>query len=365
MLPVSSVVEIYISAMIFQEEVIPTLILFGLGLGLLLALGVLARRESHPARFFLVGLFTAFAFSLVPSLFHSLGRIVSPAALNLGKTAQFVLGPLALFYVRALRGVPVRRRRLLHFFPGILAAVLAWFVFPPDVYPRDHQDHARWLLRHPLGLVASLHLILYLTGALFEVRGWRGPAPARRSLSIVLALYILGMSFGLAGMLLEAGHRLAHMAIAGLVPVLAFHFILLMRQPALLGQSRSSPERSQGPPRLDAGEIGRVRGELRRLMETERLFLDEDLSLGRLAAELKLTQHQLSWFINEDLGENFYSLVNRYRVDAARKMLREEPERTVLSIALAVGFNSKSSFHTAFTRLTGQTPAAYRKNPEV
>ena len=74
-----------------------------------------------------------------------------------------------------------------------------------------------------------------------------------------------------------------------------------------------------------------------------------------------MTQHQLSQFLNQHYNKNYNNFVNSYRIEDARKLLVDEPERNTLSIALAVGFNSYSAFHSAFRKVTGISPAEYRK----
>ncbi len=100
--------------------------------------------------------------------------------------------------------------------------------------------------------------------------------------------------------------------------------------------------------------------DLERVMEDEKLYADEDLSLERVAATLGVTAEQLSELLNNIIGSDFRSYVNRFRVDAARRLLVEEPGRGILSIAFAVGFNSKTSFNRNFKQLVGSTPADYR-----
>ena len=70
--------------------------------------------------------------------------------------------------------------------------------------------------------------------------------------------------------------------------------------------------------------------------------------------------HYVSQVINQDLGSNFYELVNQRRIERAMQLLMEPPNRTILEIALSVGYNSKSTFNTAFRRQTGVTPTEYR-----
>ncbi len=100
---------------------------------------------------------------------------------------------------------------------------------------------------------------------------------------------------------------------------------------------------------------------LHELMEFEHLYADEDLSLGRLAEALDISSHQLSEILNSRLDVSFKNFVNGFRVKAAQRMLVEEPDRTVLSIAGAVGFASKSSFNAEFARIAGVSPSEFRR----
>ncbi|RHX86228.1 helix-turn-helix domain-containing protein [Leptospira stimsonii] len=104
-----------------------------------------------------------------------------------------------------------------------------------------------------------------------------------------------------------------------------------------------------------------IQKKLNECMEQRQLYKQEDLTLKELADSVSITSHQLSEFLNEKIRMNFPSFINQYRISEAKKILLNEPERTVLSIAYEVGFNSKSSFNQAFLRFTGKTPKEYRK----
>ncbi len=107
---------------------------------------------------------------------------------------------------------------------------------------------------------------------------------------------------------------------------------------------------------------------LQELMEEEQIYRQFDLKLNEIAALLLITPHQLSEFINDQMGMNFTSYINHYRVEEAKKLLIEEPEKNTLAIAFDVGFGSKQSFNAIFKQQTGMTPSTYRKNhlhPEI
>jgi AraC-like DNA-binding protein len=105
----------------------------------------------------------------------------------------------------------------------------------------------------------------------------------------------------------------------------------------------------------------RIRRKLETLLAEHAIYKRSDLSLGALSAALKESPHYVSQVINQDLNTSFHDLVNRYRVEHAKRLLRASPQETVLDIAMDVGFNSKSAFHAAFRRMTGTTPTEFRK----
>lgn len=98
-------------------------------------------------------------------------------------------------------------------------------------------------------------------------------------------------------------------------------------------------------------------------MTRERVFLDPELSLPRLADRLGCSVNHLSQAINAGHSMSFFDYINRFRVTEAAKMLRsgECQFPAILDVALSVGFNSTSTFYTAFKKATGQTPAKYRR----
>ena len=95
-------------------------------------------------------------------------------------------------------------------------------------------------------------------------------------------------------------------------------------------------------------------------MVQDRLYENENLSLASAAEQLNVSSQQLSELVNTNFDMSFPRYVRQHRVEAAKQLLADEPESSVLSVSLATGFKSQSSFYTAFKEHTGQTPAAFR-----
>jgi len=99
---------------------------------------------------------------------------------------------------------------------------------------------------------------------------------------------------------------------------------------------------------------------LNRVMSEQKPFLKTEFSLPDLAQQLGTSVHTLSQTINERLGKSFFEMVAEYRVEEAKKLLKDQPNIKVEEIAEQVGYNSKSSFNTVFKKLTGSTPSEFR-----
>lgn len=99
---------------------------------------------------------------------------------------------------------------------------------------------------------------------------------------------------------------------------------------------------------------------LQHILSHEKPFLQSDFSLPQLAERLKLSVHAVSQIINEGLGKSFFEMTAECRVEAAKQLLKDQRNIKIEEIAEQVGYNSKSSFNTAFKKLTGMTPSEFR-----
>jgi AraC-like DNA-binding protein len=103
---------------------------------------------------------------------------------------------------------------------------------------------------------------------------------------------------------------------------------------------------------------------LKKHMIKEEPYLDASLTIEDLSKQLNFETKDLSILINHHLNQHFFDFVNGYRIRKAMKILQnpEKSDLTILEILYDVGFNSKSSFNTAFKKYTGKTPTEYRKS---
>lgn len=97
-------------------------------------------------------------------------------------------------------------------------------------------------------------------------------------------------------------------------------------------------------------------------LDDEHPFIEPDFQLSDLARHIECSAVQTSQIINRHFGRSFPQLLRDRRVALAKELLHTHPaSSSVLDIALASGFNSKSAFNAAFKNATGETPSAFRK----
>lgn len=100
------------------------------------------------------------------------------------------------------------------------------------------------------------------------------------------------------------------------------------------------------------------------VLDTPELVFSPDFNLDVLSAQVGSNTKYVSVVINETYGKNFKTILNERRIREAVHLLTEDDKyknATMMTIALAVGYKSATNFIAAFKRVTGMTPALYKK----
>lgn len=346
-------------------------------LALVFAVGELLVAEVRKQNLLLGAIFLGFAlllmraWLLLTERMHHLAPIFETTV-----PVVFFLGPmLRSFLQQRVVGDATDSRLLLHFIPGFLSVLLllpGWLESPEaklarieSIYRGEPHGHSVYLF--PLGM---LHIIIYMAWTFYDIYSnlsletLKKEGVVRASL-IFPVLVTVGSTIALVAVLSGQYHFLGvSITIVALnAPVVYFvqrRYPLFFHDLETIVQREKHKNRYQKS-RLVGVNVEDLEKRLQSVMEEQEAFRDEDLSLPDLAARLDISAHQLSEYINHNLDLNFSRFVNRYRVDAACRILLAEPRRTVLSVAYDVGFNSKSTFNDAFARHTGMSPGQYRR----
>lgn len=106
-----------------------------------------------------------------------------------------------------------------------------------------------------------------------------------------------------------------------------------------------------------------LKDQLNELMLKDEPYLDTELDLMNLSKQLQVSSNHLSYVINNGFNENFYSYINKFRIEKAKKLLdnKKTNHLSIIGVAYESGFSSKTSFNTTFKKMTGSTPSEFKK----
>ncbi len=111
------------------------------------------------------------------------------------------------------------------------------------------------------------------------------------------------------------------------------------------------------------GKLREILNQMENLLESEKMFMQSDITIEKLSNRLNIHSRYLSQIINETYGMNFPNFINKLRVQEAVRMFSDDQYQhySIEGICREVGFQSKSSFNAAFKKFTGVTPGYFRK----
>ncbi|SNR31648.1 transcriptional regulator, AraC family [Maribacter sedimenticola] len=102
-----------------------------------------------------------------------------------------------------------------------------------------------------------------------------------------------------------------------------------------------------------------LKSQLEDLLEKDKIYLDNTLTLAKLAKNMNVDRYSLSQVINQELNKNFYELINDYRIKEAVSIIESKQEIQVVDLIYESGFNNKVSFYKAFKKRLDMTPKDY------
>ena len=290
-------------------------------------------------------------------------------------TMLYLFGPLLYlaYFIVVHPGKEFPEKLIKFFIPAILSLIPDfYFLIQPHEWKNSllenfysNKNVSEIILTKILLTGACLQIIIYLISLLIKIiPAWSpGEKSSILNITIIYSMSSIGATVFLLAGFISSSLTLIKITstITGLCLICAY--ILGQRYPGFLQLLKIEvKERHYKKSLLNGIDTESICREMDSLMKNEKLYIDENITLKNLAERMGITLHQLSQLLNEKLNVNFYTFINKYRIEEARRMLTEEPDRSIITIAYAVGFNSKSSFYEAFSKFTGKTPYKFRKD---
>ncbi|MCB0488132.1 MAG: AraC family transcriptional regulator [Cyclobacteriaceae bacterium] len=267
--------------------------------------------------------------------------------MNVGFAAHALLGPLFLIYIQSLfQKSPKRILVILQFIPALVILAFSSILSLDDFWYRGGYSALLYYTLIYLALgwslvvvsrkakpLASVILILLTTITIFQVSYFSN--------------YILRLTP------YEAG------AVVHSLLIYLISFLVLKDNNVFNIQKKKKYDNLN----LSTDEIDRYKKKLIDVIENQKPFLNTNFSLAQCASLTGIPTYILSYVLSNALNQNFVNLINSYRVEEAKKLLADSSKQhiSIAGVAHDCGFNTLSSFNSAFKKFTGITPSDYRK----
>jgi AraC-like DNA-binding protein len=311
---------------------------------------------------------------------------------NFSEAFGFLLAPLLFLYIVTSTGKEYRPSQLLHFLPFIFWAAYSI----PDYIQSDafkyncYLDvyHPEWERLQvivtqdpdPMGLrtyvneMLIFQLLLYLAASFIEIHGSfkkkgkrffsKGIKPESwlRDFTFIVTLMVIVLILVKLFYFKDLGDYLIASFIS--ISIYATYIYILMHS-SFFRESVSMvlyEGKKYAKSSLDEEQKDSLLAGLKVLMEEEKYFMDNLVSLPEVSKKLKVSVHHLSQAINEHFNQGFFEYIARYRIEEAKNILRDPSKQNLIieEVAEEVGYNSKSAFNKAFKKITGKTPSQFR-----
>ena len=336
-----------------------------------------SEKKKSAINYFIALLYFLMACLLIYFWSFRFGSIYSfPYLIYSDLAVTFAIGPAAYLYIIRVAGTNKRfsLSSLLHFIPVVITmitlliyniaddSILKYYLTVRPEYPNYSENLPIYLL----SIVADISLFLYFFLSIKKIYNLIASEKFKSNKELHMVFYIF-MAVTVSSSLLLYAHYLRNDLLIALISGIngllgVYYFLFSYRHPEYTQMIIKKQKGLRTAAALsEAVNFPRIMEDLTTLMETEYLYRDPEISIQSLSNSLEISSSSLSLILNEKLGINFRTFINRYRLEEARKLLAENNGKSVLEIAFFTGFNSKTSFNTLFSKATGLTPTEYRR----
>ncbi|HEY1405594.1 MAG TPA: AraC family transcriptional regulator, partial [Spirochaetota bacterium] len=278
--------------------------------------------------------------------------------------SAFLLGFTLYIYVVAYIREEFRFKKWFIVPIGVAIIAMTYYsviVIAPDAIPRFLRDYALAMAESCINLV-----FFVLTGIVFIRYCLAGERPVSKRKVIWLLFLISGIvDIWLLRLMfffvwdVSSSYRMSMLTLDTyfFLSFLFFNtiFFFALRKPV------SMDRRKYESSLLASSDKERYAELIRAFMNENRPYLDPSLTLKKLADKMNLPHHHVSQVLNEGFKKNFFDFINSYRIEESKRIMQEDKKKTIIEILFSVGFNSKSTFNSAFRKHTGMAPKEYRK----
>lgn len=314
---------------------------------ILIAYALFSKKGNRSANRWFAAFIFVLTISVSKTILITFFKGTPDVILELGLAGFLSVGPAYWFFTRTVTDAKFKfqNQQVLHFLPAVIYVLAGSFM--SDI----QQDWQLWRVFYRGFL---LQFISYLIPAIHHANFKMEDKPSVKKQLNIISAFLLVIWFAY---LLNEVAGSPYISGAILYSVLIYVFLMITLNFGYIINLSNPKYKNTG---LGNEENQRLLKALDTLLEQDRIYKQNTLSLAKLTKLLKTNTHALSQVINENKKMTFFELIGHYRIEEAKHLLKTAPELKVSEIAYEVGYNSLSAFNAAFKKSTGKTPTQFK-----
>ncbi|MBW1297283.1 helix-turn-helix domain-containing protein [Aquimarina litoralis] len=327
----------------------------GVILGFFFAVFLIINRKVLPlAKMFLAIYLFAFSLRIGKSLFHNYFEL-DPTLRTAFLTVLLCIGPSIWLYVMYFMR-PFSRllsSHLFHYFPFVIFLSICWLI----------PNNGSWIFGVFYDFLI-VHMSSYIVFSMWWIRKYKRTVEMNRKTEKVSWLYYflyVNLVFIILYFLISESIIPFYLGISFLFSgVVIFLSFWALKKPFLFKNSTEKYKQSS----FSIDDTNLLMQKLKIFMDSEKPFLDPEITLPKLSKQFNVSTNELSQIINQVESLNYSQFISKYRVKEAQRLmtLSQYDNMTIAAIAYDSGFSSISSFNSSFKKHTNMTPIAYRQS---
>lgn len=312
-------------------------------------------KEKNTSNLFLGGLLAVLSIRIWKSIFFYFNPELSKIYLQIGLSACFLIGPFLFFYIKSkLNSLDITLAKYT-IGTSLFLIIAVGVLFP-------YQSHLE-LWKKYIYTIINLQWLCFIVLSGFSIKPLFQKIITKSDkitydevwiLSVFNGVFLIWLAYFTASFTSYISGALSLSFALYLSIMVVFYkrnqiFKLLLKKGKYTNK-------------IETEEVNTILEKIQIAVDSKHIYKNPNLTLSLLAQEIKIRPQLLSQFINDNMNKSYTQFINEYRIEEAKKILKQGINLKMEVVAEHCGFNSTSTFYSAFKKITGTTPVNYTKS---
>ena len=312
-------------------------------------------KPINKSNYFLGALLAVLSIRVWKSLFFYFNPELSKNYLQIGLSACFFIGPFLYFYIKSKTQSAEQSNKLSYIQISLflLIIIVVGFLYP---YQKNVELWGNYFYK-----IINYQWLVYILASAFLLKNILRKILIKKAKLNYDEVWALSVFFGV--FIIWTAYFTASYT-SYILGAFSFSFAFYLSGLLLFYKRKKDflvtvKKEKYSNTQIDKNEAYQLLEKIAFFLSNEELFKNPNLTLPILAKKLNIRPQLLSQLLNNNLNKSFSQYINEYRIEEAKHLLKTHPNLKIEIIAEKSGFNSNSTFYTAFKNITNTTPAKY------